>query len=61
MNLICGSVDCPEISIIVETLPQTKPMQRLLYILQPTIDGVLDAAERTSLPLTEQTVVFANT
>jgi len=61
VNLIRGSVDRPEISIIVETLPRTKPMQRLLSILQPAIDGVQDVARRTSLPLIEQTVVFANT
>ena len=61
VNLIRGSVDRPEISIIVETLPQLKPMRRLLHILRPAIEGVSDAAQRTSLPLIEQTVIFANT
>ena len=58
-GLIRGSIDRPEIKLVVSQMSKKAPMLNILKILRPAIDGINDAADRERLPL-GMTVVFAN-
>jgi superfamily II DNA/RNA helicase len=58
-GLIRGSIDRPEIKLVVSQMSKKLPMLNILKILRLAIDGINDAAERDRLPL-GMTVVFAN-
>jgi len=58
-GLIRGSIDRPEIKLVVSQMSKKMPMLNILKILRPAMDGIKDAANRDRLPL-GMTVVFAN-
>lgn len=58
-GLIRGSIDRPEIKLIISHMSKKSPMLNILKILRPAIDRIEDAASRDRLPMST-TVVFAN-